>query len=127
MKKWKDRRVYVLLGAVILAGVIIIAYKNIAPPIPLDLRAGTFTGTGEGYGGQVSVTVSIDSEGTITAAAVSGDNESADIGGKYIADGTFAQQIIDLQHYDIDGVSGATYTSYGVREAAEDALTQAEN
>ncbi|MBQ1399080.1 MAG: FMN-binding protein, partial [Lachnospiraceae bacterium] len=64
--------------------------------------------------------------GTITDVVITGDGESADIGKKYIDDGTFAGQIIEDQHYDIDGVSGATYTTYGVREAAEDALTQAE-
>ena len=126
MNKWKENRVFVLLAAIVIAGIVIIAYKNIMPPIPLDLAPGVYTGTGEGYGGEITVTATVDEAGTITDVVITGDGESADIGKKNIDDGTFAGQIIEDQHYDIDGVSGATYTTYGVREAAEDALTQAE-
>lgn len=126
MSKWKENRVYVLLAAIVIAGIVIIAYKNIMPPIPLELTPGVYTGTGEGYGGEITVTATVGADGTITDVAITGADESPDIGGKYIEDGTFAGQIIEDQHYDIDGVSGATYTTYGVREAAEAALSQGE-
>ncbi len=126
MSKWKENRVFVLLAAIVIAGIVIIAYKNIMPPIPLDLNPGVYTGTGEGYGGEITVTATVDENGAIAEVEIVGADESPDIGGKYIDDGTFADQIIGDQHYDIDGVSGATYTTYGVREAAEAALTQGE-
>ena len=126
MKNLKEKRIYVLLAAIIAVGIVIIAYKNIMPPIPLELNPGTYTGTGDGYGGEITVTVTVDDSGTISDVEIAGPDETADIGGKYIEDGTFADQIIEDQNYDIDGVSGATYTTYGVREAAEAALSQGE-
>lgn len=86
---------------------------------PVD---GTYTGTAEGFGGEVSVTVTIEG-GAITAVDTAGDSETATIGGAALPE--LAQAILDAQSPDIDGVAGATVTSTAVMAAAKDALTQA--
>jgi len=91
-------------------------------------KEGTYTGTGSGAGGDVTVTLSIDGSGTISVPAdgVTGEHETVGIGGREACeDGTFAEQINAAQSAQIDGVSGASLTSAGVREAVTDALAQA--
>ena len=83
---------------------------------------GTYTGEAGGYGGTVSVTITVDAT-TITEAAAEGGDETPAIGGAALEE--LAQQIKEAQSGDIDGVSGATITSDGVRAAAKSAIAQA--
>ncbi len=84
--------------------------------------AGTYTGTGKGHSSDVTVTVTFSSsEITKVELDVSGETES--IGGK--AADELAQQIMDQQSSDIDGVSGATETTNAVKAGLEDAIKQA--
>ena len=86
---------------------------------------GTYVGTGKGHGGEVSVVLSI-ANGVITVEDVQGEAETPGIGGaEAIADGTFKLQIEEAQGAGIDGVTGATETTNGIREAVDDALAQA--
>ena len=84
--------------------------------------ADSFTGYAEGFGGLVSVTLTIESNGRITGAVVKGENETPGIGQAPIADGTFARRIIEAQSANIDVVSGVTHTSNAVITATRDAL-----
>ena len=55
------------------------------------------------------------------------EGESQSRGGyEAIRDGKFAAMIEAAQGSDIDAVSGATITTAGVKQAVEDALSQAE-
>jgi uncharacterized protein with FMN-binding domain len=75
--------------------------------------------------GAITVELTVD-ENNITDAVVTGKGETKGIGGKEaIEDGTFAAQILETQSAEIDGVSGATLTSTGVRAAINEALAQA--
>lgn len=85
---------------------------------PESPESAEYTGSANGIGGEVSVTLTV-SEGKITNVAVDTSHETAGYGLE-IGD-TLAQQIIDAQGADIDGVSGATVTS----NAAKDATLQA--
>lgn len=90
--------------------------------------AGTYTGEGKGMSGTIEVTLTVDDNDIVSVDDVSDPGETAGIGGKEaIEDGTFSDQIMDAQSADIDGVSGATMTTNGVKEAVEDALDQATN
>ena len=85
---------------------------------------GTYTGEAEGFGGTVGVSVTV-SGGRITEIAVtSAEHED----GAYLA---MAQDIIprmiDAQSYDVDTVSGATFSSTGIKNATEEALQKAGN
>lgn len=89
--------------------------------------AGQYTGEGAGMAGPIKVTVTVD-DNKITAATIEDSGETDGIPGrKAIDDGTFVDQILDAQSSDIDGVSGATITSNGIRQGVELALEEAKN
>jgi uncharacterized protein with FMN-binding domain len=95
--------------------------------VPTLYRNGVYTGTGQGLGGEITVTLTIDND-AIKVDEIIGDMETEGVGGyEAIKDGTFADQIEAAQSIEIDGISGATYTTSGVKEAVTDALSQAQN
>lgn len=86
---------------------------------------GTYEGAGKGMGGDVTVKLTV-ADGAITVDEIAGPNETPGIGGlEAIEDGTFKAQIEAAQGANIDGITGATMTSNGVRSAVEAALAQA--
>lgn len=90
-----------------------------------DYKDSTYLGSGAGMGGPIDVTLTV-ADGHVTVDDISESGETAGIGGKEaIEDGTFKAQIEDAQSADIDGVTGATMTTGGVRKAVEAALAQA--
>jgi uncharacterized protein with FMN-binding domain len=87
-------------------------------------KSGTYTGEGQGVG-KIKATVTVD-DNNITKVAIEGNGETTGVGGKEaIQDGTFAAQVMKAQSADIDGVSGATLSTGGVKEAVKNALDQA--
>lgn len=82
-------------------------------------KAETLTGSAEGFGGEVTVTLTME-DGKITACSIKGEDETPDIGGKALAD--LEKQLVDANGIEIDGVSGATVTSKAVKAAAAKAL-----
>ena len=102
-------------------------FRQASVPVPVQgvegtFVPGTYTGEGQGYGGTVVVTLTTDSS-SITDVKVTGDKETPNVGGLYLE--TLANQVRLAQSADIDGVSGATLTSDGVREAAAAAIALA--
>ncbi|MCM1231823.1 MAG: FAD-dependent oxidoreductase [Ruminococcus flavefaciens] len=83
---------------------------------------GTYTGEGQGFGGAVKVTITVDAN-SITDVTIAGDSETPEIGGAALEE--LAEQVKTAQGADIDGVSGASLTSAGVKEAVADAIAQA--
>ena len=81
----------------------------------------TLTGTGKGFGGDVTVTLTMDGD-KIVAASIEGKDETPNVGGAALAD--LEKQIVDAGSDEIDGVSGATITSTGVKEAVKAALAK---
>lgn len=84
---------------------------------------GIYDGTAEGFGGPITVNVTV-SDGNISEInIVSADHED----GAYL---TMAQDIIPVilekQSADVDTVSGATFSSTGIRDAVRQALEKAE-
>lgn len=82
-------------------------------------KDGTYTGSGQGFGGTVSVSVTV-SGGKMTAIEIteaSGEDEA------YLS---MARDIIDTmleaQNADVDTISGATYSSTGIKTAVTEAL-----
>ncbi len=88
------------------------------------LTDGTYTGQAQGFGGIIEVELTVES-GTIT------DLEVTSAEGEDNAYFAMASEIIDTileeQSADVDTVSGATFSSTGIRDAAADAIAQAEN
>ena len=81
--------------------------------------SGTYTGEGTGFGGTITVTLTLE-DGTITECTIDGPDETESVGA--VALDTLAEQVVEANGADIDGVSGATYTSNGVLEAVPAAL-----
>ena len=88
-----------------------------------EFQAGTYTATANGFGGPVEVSLTVGDAGGITNVEITGDAETPDVGGAAIP--TLASRILEAQSAEIDGVSGATFTSQAVLEAAANAIAQA--
>jgi len=84
--------------------------------------AGTYTASGKGMGGDVTVSVTVDSD-KITAIEVTEHDETPGISDPAIAD--IPNKIIEAQSTEIDGVAGATMTSNAIKEAVNSALEEA--
>lgn len=83
---------------------------------------GVYSGSAKGYGGTIEVTVEVDETHILSVKAV-GEKETETIGQKALQE--LSDQIVKANSTEIDGVSGATYSSQGLFEAVEDALAQA--
>ena len=76
--------------------------------------------------GPITVTLLVQ-DNRISCLETTQEGESQSRGGyEAIRDGKFATMIEAAQGADIDAVSGATITTAGVKQAVEDALSQAE-
>lgn len=85
-----------------------------------SVKAGQYTATEKGYGGDVTVTVTVDGVGKISEVKVTAEAETPDIGGKAATE--IANSIVEKQSVAIDAVSGATVTSTAVLKAATKAI-----
>ncbi|MBS7526145.1 FMN-binding protein [Fusibacter paucivorans] len=83
---------------------------------------GTYIGTGTGFRGTMSVDVTVEDE-VITAIQITDMSDDA----RWLnrAYNTVASSIISEQTANVDTVSGATYSSMGIKEAVSDALVSA--
>ncbi len=86
-----------------------------------EAAEGTLTGTAQGFGGDVTVTLTMDGD-KIVDASIEGKDETPDVGGKALEE--LQKQLVEAGSADIDGVSGATVTSDGVKEAVKAALAK---
>ncbi|MCD8369434.1 MAG: FAD-binding protein [Clostridiales bacterium] len=82
---------------------------------------GTYTATAQGFG-EIHMSATF-SETAITAVELDLSNETESIGGA--AKDELIEQILLAQGSDIDGVSGATMTTTGVKKCLEDCISQA--
>ena len=83
---------------------------------------GTYSAKAQGFGGEVEVSVEV-GENSIEAVAITGNDETPEVGGAAIPE--LEKQVMDGQSADVEGVSGATFTSTAVKEAVAEALSQA--
>ncbi len=83
---------------------------------------GVYEGTGQGFGGDITVSVTVSGGNISSVEIVSAEKED----GAYL---TMAQDIIPAiikaQSAEVDTVSGATFSSTGIRDAVEQALEKA--
>lgn len=89
---------------------------------PETLQDGTFIGSAKGFGGTIRVSVTI-KKGEIAAIEVlSHERETPSFFEKALA---IVDRILKKQSPNVDTVSGATYSSNGIREAVKNALKKA--
>lgn len=89
---------------------------------PGNWTDGTYTQSGKGYRGNLSVTVTIEG-GKMTDIEIGKNEETPDRGGKAIE--KMPKAMIEAQSHDVDGISGATRTSDGLKDAVARALEDA--
>ena len=87
-------------------------------------KNGTYEGSGTGYGGTITVQVTLQDDTITDVSVTSAPGEDS----AYLAQGeNVISSIISEHSTDVDTVSGATFSSTGILEAVNDALTKAEN
>ena len=85
-------------------------------------RDGNYEGTGIGFGGEITVSVTV-ADGRVTDIAVlSADGEDPAYYDQALA---VLDEIVSAQSTEVDTVSGATFSSTGLIDAAADALGKA--
>ncbi len=89
-----------------------------------DYLDGVYTGTGEGYGGEVTVSVTVADGRIADIQLVSAADETPSFLERAMAVLTAIQS---GQTTEVDAVSGATYSSEGLKEAVRNALEQAKS
>jgi len=92
------------------------------PTALAEYTPGTYTAEATGHEAGLAVTVTVDGTG-ITAVDIDASHETPEIGGA--ARDALIEQIMAAQGAEIDGVTGATETSIGVKLALTEALNQA--
>lgn len=83
---------------------------------------GVYPGKGEGFKGTMSVQVTIKDQQIVAVEVI---NHNDDIKWFNRANGVMPGRIIDTQKTDVNLVSGATYSSIGIRDGVKDALEKA--
>lgn len=85
-------------------------------------KDGTYTGTGEGFGGELTVSVVI-KDGRIVSVKIGKNSDDKEYLQK--AKDGIIPKVIENQGTNVDTVSGATYSSAGILQAINDALSKA--
>lgn len=87
-----------------------------------EYTPGTYTATAQGFGGEISVSVTVDNK-SITDVKAEGANETDGIGSKAIEE--LPAKFIGKNSAEVDSISGATITSEALCLAVSSALSQA--
>lgn len=95
-----------------------------APKDAANVADGTYEGIGTGFKGDMTVSVSV-KEGKITSVEVIDHNDDRKWFNR--ANNRTPNEIVNTQSTDVDLVSGATYSSAGIRDGVKDALKGASN
>lgn len=91
-------------------------------PAAASYIPGTYTGTAMGFGGPVTVEATVSAD-AITEVKVTGDDETPTVGGAILAP---LGRLAASQGLEMDTITGATYTSRGVKDALAVALSKAQ-
>ena len=95
--------------------------SSVNTSIPSQLKDGVYNGSASGYGGEIRVKVTV-SNGKISDIKVESHSETPEY---YDRCSGIIPNIISSQSTNVVGVSGATFTSNGIKAAVADALKSA--
>ena len=87
-------------------------------------KDGTYQGSGTGFGGMITVQVTV-LGGKITAVDIL--SASGETGSYFASAQGVVSKVLSSQSPNVDAVSGATYSSNGIIQAVQNALSQAGN
>ena len=87
-----------------------------------NYKDGTYTGEADGFGGTIQVEVKIEKSKIAEINVISAEKED----GAYLSMAKdMIPKIIDAQSADVDTISGATFSSTGIKNAVAQALEEA--
>ena len=96
-------------------------------------KDGTYEGEGQGFGGTIKVSVVIKDKVVVEVTIESGEITCIEVKEAQKEDSAYLEMakdiiedIVDAQSADVDTISGATFSSTGIREAVTQALEKAE-
>jgi len=81
-------------------------------------------GKGKGFGGSIGVMVGVGKDGTLLDISITSHSETPGVGSR-VTEASFTDEFKDLsieEELEVDGVSGATYSSKGVMGAVNQAI-----
>ena len=82
-----------------------------------------YDGEADGFGGTIAVEVTVEGGQITDLAIISADGEDS----AYLSNAeAIIPKIIEAQSVDVDTISGATFSSTGIRNAAKEAIEKAE-
>ena len=85
-------------------------------------KDGTYEGEAEGFGGPISVSVTVEAGKVTEVNILSAEKED----GAYLSMAKdIIPTIIEQQTWDVDTISGATFSSTGIKNATQQALEKA--
>lgn len=94
-----------------------------APEPSYKYKDGTYTGSAQGFNGAITVSLTV-SKDRITAVSVTSSIDDE----PYLSDAkAVCSKIVSSNSTDVSAVSGATYSSNGIKGAAKAALAKAQN
>lgn len=99
--------------------------KEITEPVQpkYKYKNGSFSGSGEGFGGTITVNVTIKDDAITEIKVISHKDDEP-----FWSEGaTIIDRILSSQSTNVDTVSGATFSSGGIKEAVSAALSSAKN
>ena len=97
--------------------------KPAEPAVVYQYKNGTFSGTASGFEGPITVSVTIENDRIINIVVTSASEDEP-----YWSDGkTIISRILSAQSTNVNTVSGATFSSGGIRDAVKAALNSAKN
>ena len=88
----------------------------------LPLHDGVYTGVGEGYGGEIVLQLTVENGRIVSAEVTEAEDETP---AYYNRAAALLPLVIEEQSAELDAVSGATFSSRGILEAAQSAIGQA--
>jgi len=86
-----------------------------------NLKDGTYEGSAQGFNGEIKVSVSV-SNGAVTDISIISQNDTPNY---FNRAKEIINNILGTQSLEVDAISGATYSSKGIRDAVYNALQQA--
>lgn len=120
----KERLLALALGGAMLCTLAACGGETEPEATPTPEAVETRTGKGQGFGGVITAQVTL-TDGVITAVTFDGPEETEAIGGAALEE--LAGQVVAANGAEIDGVSGATYTTDGCKAAVLNALDPVAN
>jgi uncharacterized protein with FMN-binding domain len=94
--------------------------EELAAVLNANYEDGVYTGSAQGYGGLITVQVTVEGGQIVSIEILSADGETTSFFNRAVG---VIDSVLTRQTWEVDTISGATYSSRGILGAIENALT----